>query len=167
MSTIGVSDILGKMKLPETSEWVLHSAAVIAQLPPGATVSGAQLSEHFGVPGPYLSKQLAKLVRAGILSGSTGPRGGFRLARDPSAITVLDLVAAVDGAGDPYVCRELRQQGRGAARPEDCTRPCALASVMRSAHEAWRASLAAVTLSEVVGGLPDAVLEKNRRLLLG
>lgn len=153
------------MKLPETSEWVLHAAAVMAQLPDDATVSAAQLSEHFGVPGPYLSKQLAKLVRAGILTGSTGPRGGFRLARRSDRISILDLVIAVDGGADPYVCRELRQQGRGAARPEDCTRPCALAAVMRDAHEAWRSSLAAVTLAEIVAGLPDGVVEKNRRLL--
>ncbi|OZB83118.1 Rrf2 family transcriptional regulator [Microbacterium sp. 13-71-7] len=154
------------MKLPETSEWVLHATAVIAQLPPGSTVSGAQLAEHFGVPGPYLQKQLAKLVRAGILTGSTGPRGGFRLARDPEAITLLDLVTAVDGDADPYVCRELRQQGRGAARPEDCRNPCALASAMRAAHEAWRSSLQHATLGGIVAGLPSAVLEKNRRLLL-
>ncbi|WP_136051685.1 RrF2 family transcriptional regulator [Microbacterium sp. K36] len=155
------------MKLPETSEWVLHTVAVIAQLPAGSTVSGAQLAEHFGVPGPYLSKQLAKLVRAGILTGSTGPRGGFRLARDPENIRVLDLVTAVDGAADPYVCRELRQQGRGAARPEDCTAPCGLAVVMRRAHEAWRATLEAVSIAEVVATLPDTVPAKNRRLLLG
>lgn len=154
------------MKLPETSEWVLHTVAVIAQLPAGSTVSGAQLAEHFGVPGPYLSKQLAKLVRAGILTGSTGPRGGFRLAEDPARISILDLVIAVDGAADPYVCRELRQQGRGAARPEDCINPCALAAVMRRAHEAWRASLDGVTVAEIVAGLPAGVPEKNRRLLL-
>ncbi|WP_067201432.1 RrF2 family transcriptional regulator [Microbacterium sp. XT11] len=153
------------MKLPETSEWVLHTAAVIAQLPDGATVSAAQLAEHFGVPGPYLSKQLAKLVRAGILTGSTGPRGGFRLARDPQRISMLDLVVAVDGGGNPYVCREIRQQGRGAARPEDCTEPCALAVAMRDAHEAWRASLRSVSLAQIVAGLSDAVIEKNRRLL--
>ena len=141
------------MKLPETSEWVLHTVAVIAQLPAGSTVSGAQLAEHFGVPGPYLSKQLAKLVRAGILTGSTGPRGGFRLAREPESITILDLVPAQDGAADPYICRELRQPGRGAARPEDCAAP--------------RAPLEAVSIAGVVGTLPDTAPAKHRRLLLG
>lgn len=154
------------MKLPETSEWVLHTAAMLAQLPAGAVVSGAQLTEHFGVPGAYLSKQLAKLVRAGILTGTTGPRGGFRLAREPDRISILDLVAAVDGAADPYICRELRQHGRGAARAEDCTRPCALASAMRAAHEAWRDALARVTLAHIVATLPESAVQKNRDLLL-
>ncbi|MDP3951949.1 Rrf2 family transcriptional regulator [Microbacterium sp.] len=154
------------MKLPETSEWALHATAVLAQLPPATTISGAQLAEHFAVPGPYLSKQLAKLVRAGLLTGSTGPRGGFRLALPPEQITLLDLVRAIDGDADPYVCRELRQQGRGAARPEDCTNMCALAAAMRTAHEAWRASLQSVTLGDIVSGLSSGVLEKNRRLLI-
>lgn len=154
------------MKLPETSEWVLHSIAVLAQLPTDTTISCAQLAEHFGIPSPYLSKQLAKLVRAGLLSGSTGPRGGFRLTKAPDQISLLDLVTAIDGAADPYVCRELRQQGRGAASPEDCTHPCALAEAMRHAHEAWRRSLSGVTVGEIVAGLPTSVHEKNRRLLL-
>jgi len=36
---------------------------------------------------------------------------------------------------------------------------------MRQAHEAWRASLRSVTLAEIVAGLSDSVIEKNRRLL--
>lgn len=101
------------MKLPETSEWVLHTVTVIAQLPAGTTVSGAQLAEHFGVPGPYLSKQLAKLVRAGVLTGSTGPRGGFRLAKEPERISILDLVVAVDAPPIPT------SAGRSASRGEE------------------------------------------------
>lgn len=154
------------MKLPETAEWAFHAAAVIAQLPAAARVSSGQLAEHFDVPAPYLSKQLAKLVRAGILTGSTGPRGGFRLARMPEQITMLDLVRAIDGDADPYVCREIRQRGRGAARPEDCTNVCALAAAMRKAHEAWRASLRNVTLGEIIAGLSPELIAKNRRLLL-
>ncbi len=166
MSIIRVAAYPGQVKLPETAEWALHATAVIAQLPTDSRVFGAQLAEHFDVPAPYLAKQLAKLVRAGILTGSTGPRGGFRLARVPEKITLLDLVRAIDGDADPYVCREIRQQGRGAARPEDCTRMCALAAAMRQAHEAWRASLQSVTLGEIVAGLSPEAIAKNRRLLI-
>ncbi|MEV0843424.1 Rrf2 family transcriptional regulator [Actinocatenispora sera] len=153
------------MKLPESCEWVLHSAAALAQLPAGDTASTGQLAEHFGVPAPYLAKQLAHLVRAGVLTASTGPRGGFRLARPADRITVLDVVEAVDGGADPYQCRELRQQGRGAAPAAECTEPCALAATMRTAHEAWRASLAAVSLADIVGTLPAEIPDRTRRLL--
>jgi Rrf2 family protein len=153
------------VKLPESCEWVLHCAAALAQLPAADTVSTGQLAEHFGVPAPYLAKQLAHLVRAGVLAASTGPRGGFRLARPAERITVLDVVEAVDGGTDPYQCRELRQQGRGAAPAAECTEPCALAATMRAAHDAWRASLAAVSLADIVGTLPAEIPERTRRLL--
>ena len=69
------------MKLPTSTEWLLHAAASLAQLEPGVSASAAQLAEHYGVPAAYLAKQLQALVRAGVLAATTGPRGGFRLAR--------------------------------------------------------------------------------------
>lgn len=156
---------VGHVKLPESSEWVLHCAASLAQLPEGQSATTRQLAEHFGLPGPYLAKQLAHLVRAGVLAGSTGPRGGFRLARPPEETTVLHIVEAVDGAADPYQCRELRQQGRGALPPEACAEPCVLAQVMRRAHDAWRSHLASVTLADVISTLSPETLAQTRRLL--
>ena len=153
------------MKLPESSEWVLHCAASLAQLAEGEAASVAQLAEHFGVPAPYLAKQLAHLVRAGVLTATTGPRGGFRLARPASGITVLDVIEAVDGSADPYQCREIRQRGRGALPAEACTEPCILAETMRAAYEAWRASLAAVSLADILNDLPPDTPERTRRFL--
>ncbi|ASR36532.1 Rrf2 family transcriptional regulator [Prauserella marina] len=152
------------MKLPESTEWALHCTTALAQLG-GEPVSTSQLAEHFGLPVPYLAKQLAHLVKAGVLSGTTGPRGGFRLALPATRITVLDIVEAIDGRGDPYQCREIRQQGRGAVPAADCLEPCVLATTMRAAHEAWRASLAAVTVAELVGTLPPEIPQRTRRLL--
>lgn len=156
---------MGQVKLPESAEWALHCAAALAQLAPEDSASTRRLAEHFGVPAPYLAKQLAHLVRGGVLTGTTGPRGGFRLARPASEITVLDVIEAIDGAADPYRCREIRQQGAGALPAEDCREPCVLAVTMRRAHEAWRASLAAVTLADAVGTLPPGIPVRTRRLL--
>lgn len=153
------------MKLPESTEWMLHCAASLGQLADRRSASTSQLAEHFGVPAPYLAKQLAHLVRAGILTATTGPRGGFRLARPPSEVTILNVIEAVDGGLDPYQCREIRQQGRGALPPEECTEPCILAQTMRAAHESWRASLAAVTLADIIDTLPPLIHERTRRLL--
>ena len=50
-----------------------------------------------GMPEEYLGKTLKGLVRAGILLSSRGPTGGYRLARPPKRISLLDLVEAVDG----------------------------------------------------------------------
>lgn len=101
------------MKLPVSTEWLLHCATSLAQLKPGDTASAAQLAQYYDLPAAYLAKQLQALVRAGVLSATTGPRGGFRLARPASEITLLQIVEAVDGTSSPYECREIRQQGRG------------------------------------------------------
>ena len=106
------------MKLPSSTEWVLHCSATLAQLEPSETASAAQLAAYFDLPAPYLAKQLQSLVRAGILTATTGPRGGFRLGRPAGEITLLQVVEAVDGASSPYECREIRQQGAGALPAE-------------------------------------------------
>lgn len=155
------------MKLPVSTEWLLHCATSLAQLEPGATASAAQLAEYFDLPAPYLAKQLQALVRAGVLSATTGPRGGFRLARSASSVTLLEIVEAVDGASTPFQCREIRQRGRGALPPESCAHACLLAARMAEAHEAWRRSLAGTTLADVLGELPATTPARTRRLLTG
>ena len=156
---------LAHMKLPESTEWVLHATASLAQLDHGVTASAAQLAEHYGVPVAYLAKQLQALVRAGVLSGTTGPRGGFRLARAPEQITMLQIVEAADGTSPFYTCNEIRQSGRGASPPEQCREACGLAVRMAAAEAAWRESLRAVTVADVVASLPAGVPERTRSLL--
>ncbi|TDV54834.1 RrF2 family transcriptional regulator [Actinophytocola oryzae] len=153
------------MKLPVSTEWVLHCAATLAQLEPGGTASAAQLAEYFDLPAPYLAKQLQALTRAGVFNATTGPRGGFRLARPAAEVTLLSIVEAVDGAASPYECREIRQQGRGAAPPEDCREPCVLARTMKDAHDAWRRSLDGVTLADILARLPEAAPGRTRARL--
>lgn len=153
------------MKLPASTEWVLHCATTLAQLEPGATASTAQLAQYFDLPAPYLAKQLKALVKAGVLAATTGPRGGYRLARPTAQITLLDIVEAVDGASSPYECREIRQQGRGALRPEDCRETCVLAARMADAHQAWRDSLAGETLADILATLPPTAAPRTRSRL--
>ena len=150
------------MKLPVSTEWVLHCATTLAQLAPGETASAAQLAEYYDLPAPYLAKQLQSLVRSGVLAATTGPRGGFRLARPATEITLLRIVEAVDGAASPYECREIRQRGRGALPPEDCRDTCVLAAKMAEAHEAWRRTLGTVTLADIIAELPPNAPARTR-----
>ncbi len=155
------------MKLPASTEWVLHCATTLAQLDPGASASTAQLAEYYDLPPAYLAKQLKALVRAGLLAATTGPRGGFRLARPAAEITLLQIVEAVDGTSSPYECREIRQQGRGALPPEECRSTCILAAKMAEAHDAWRGSLAGVTLAGILATLPPPPPARTRLRLAG
>ncbi len=153
------------MKLPSSTEWVLHCSATLAQLEPPESASAAQLAAYYDLPAPYLAKQLQSLVRAGILTATTGPRGGFRLARPPGEITLLQVVEAVDGASSPYECREIRQQGVGALPARDCRDTCILAAKMADAHDAWRSSLAAESLADILASLPATAPARTRSKL--
>lgn len=152
------------MKLPVSTEWLLHCATTLAQLDPGAAASAAQLAKYYDLPAAYLAKQLQALVKAGVLTAATGPRGGFRLARPASEITLLRIVEAVDGASSPYECREIRQRGTGALLPEDCRNTCILAEKMAEAHDAWRRSLD-VSLADIVASLPSTAPARTRTRL--
>lgn len=155
------------MRLPVSTEWVLHCASALSQLGPGESASTTQLAEYYDLPAPSLAKQLKALVKAGVLAASTGPGGGFRLARPAAQITLLDVVEAVDGRSAPYECREIRQRGKGALPPEECRQVCVLAARMADAHEAWRRSLAAVSLADVLATLPDHIPARTRSRLTG
>lgn len=140
----------------------MHCAVLVAQSPAGMALPRRVLAEHYGLAEAYLAKHLQALTRAGLLRATPGPTGGFRLARPADEITVLDVVEAIEGTANPFACREIRRQGTGAATPEECIRPCAITSVMARAHKAWRDSLRAVSLDELVRRVPRTVRERNR-----
>lgn len=61
-------------------------------------LKAAEIADTFGLPEPMVAKVLQKLVQAGLVQSQRGPKGGFRLRRPPDAVTLLDVVAAVEGA---------------------------------------------------------------------
>lgn len=63
----------------------------------GEAVSAKQVSERCGIPLPVLSKLLQKLGKVGFLCSEYGTNGGYRLARDPSRISALEVIRAIDG----------------------------------------------------------------------
>jgi Rrf2 family protein len=137
------------MSLPEGVEWAMHCAWLLAQTEPGQAVSSRRMAEFYGLPTAYLSKLLKSLVRAGLLDATTGPRGGFRLARPATKITMLDIVEAVEGKAPMFRCTEIRQRGPVPLSKSDCRRPCGIAKVMHDAERAWRAELSATTVADL------------------
>ena len=118
------------MKLSDGVEWGVHACVVLAVLPPDAALPAARLAEYHGVPSAYLAKHLQALARAGVLETVKGPRGGYRLARPATDITVLDVVEAIDGDEPAFRCTEIRRRGPSAV-PRAST-ACRAASTARS-----------------------------------
>lgn len=146
----------------EGVEWAVHSCLNLAWLGE-RTVPAAKLAAFYELPAAYLNKQLQALARAGILASVSGPRGGFRLARPPEKITLMDVVAAIDGDEPAFRCTEIRQRG-SASDPATYSKPCAIDSAMRKAELAWRRELAGQSVADVMvtversnPGVPDKV----------
>ena len=132
-------------------EWALHCTWLLTFARDGDALPARRLAEFYGLPEAYLAKLLKALVRAGVLSSASGPRGGFRLARPPEEITVADVVAAVEGQSPLFQCTDIRQRGPVPLTAAACRQPCGIAQVMNRAERAWRAELAATTIADLVG----------------
>jgi Rrf2 family protein len=155
------------VRLSEGVEWGLHCVTLAALLPPGSALPAARLAEFHGVPTAYLAKHLQALSRDGVLEAVPGPRGGYRLARPADAITVLEVVEAVDGAEPAFRCTEIRRQGPTRVPAREYRFPCAIHAVMDRADSAWRAELARTSIAAVVAMLatsaPPLALEQGLR----
>jgi Rrf2 family protein len=138
------------MKLPEGVEWALHCTWLLAAAQPDEALPARRLAQYYDLPEAYLAKLLKALVRAGLLSATSGPRGGFRLARPAAQITVADVVEAVEGPGPLFHCTEIRQRGPVPLSAAACRKPCGIAEVMQRAERAWRAELAGMTIADLV-----------------
>ena len=78
-------------KLLYAIEAVLDIAYNAGSLP----VQSKDITARQGIPRRYLEQVLQQLVRAGILSGVRGPRGGYLLARERRRITVGEITRVV------------------------------------------------------------------------
>jgi Rrf2 family protein len=138
------------MRMSEGVEWAAHICLLLDWLDEDAPIPTTRLAESYGLPPPYLNKQLQSLARAGIATSTPGARGGFRLARSLSKITLMDVVTAIEGPEEAFQCTEIRQRGMNAGEsPDKPTRPCAVHGAMRRAELAWRRALAEQTLADV------------------
>ena len=60
-------------------------------------VQSADIAAREAIPEAYLEQLLTSLRKAGLVRSSRGPRGGHELARDPGAVTVGEIVRALEG----------------------------------------------------------------------
>lgn len=138
------------MKLSEGVEWGLHCVCLLAEYPAGATLPTRALAEYHSLSETYLSKHLQALTSGCILESVPGPKGGYRLARPPETITLLEVVEAINGHEPLFRCTEIRKLGPLALPPETYRLPCALHVAMAQAEKAWRDVLRTQTIADIV-----------------
>lgn len=153
-------------RLGDGVEAALHSALTLAGLPAGRVLPGKALAELHGLSESYLLKHLRSLAEAGVIDAVPGPRGGYRLARAPEAVTLLDIVEAIDGREPAFLCREIRRNCPGKSRdPAKWPTDCFIKSRMLAAEKMWRDALAAQTLADLVADGERLIDAENRRIV--
>lgn len=111
-----------------------------------------QISTEMHIPYKTLTLVLAGLVAEGLLVAKHGPNGGYRLARDPSDISVLDIVEAAEGPAtfDHCVLRD---------GPCDWEQTCPVHDTWARTQDALINELASTSLAEIVA--IDAAIEAD------
>ena len=92
------------LELTLRGDYAVRASLAIALLEDGRPVSARRIAERMDIPPGFLAHVLTDLVRAGIVVGTAGRNGGYRLAAPASAIDLLRVVDAVEERGDPPRC---------------------------------------------------------------
>jgi len=145
------------MRLSEGVEQAIHSVLLLTNLPADAVLPASALAEYHGVSTSYLLKHLQALANAGLLLSVPGPKGGYRLARAPAQITLLDIVLAVEGPDPAFRCAEIRKRGPSPIAVHFHKAPCGVNVAMLRAEKAYRAELEKVSIADLSGDRRSAL----------
>src|SRR4051812_41182482 len=86
------------MRLSSLADYAVVMMSAAARHCGGAgRLNATSLAEETGLPLPTVQKLVSKLSAAGLIESARGTGGGFRLSRPPAAITVADIVEAIEG----------------------------------------------------------------------
>ena len=109
----------------------------------GGRTSAAELAEQSGLPVPTVQKVVSKLTAAGLLRSTRGAGGGLQLARPAAAISLADIVEAMEG---PIALTSCVEGGR-----HDCALEgnCAVQPHWPIVNTALRSALADVSLVQL------------------
>jgi Rrf2 family protein len=131
------------LRLSKKADYALIAMKHLAQKSASAqSTSAREIAEQYDIPIELMAKVLQRLVRTGLLVSTQGTRGGYMLSRAPKAISVADVIQAIDGPLTVTACstdnNECEQYGK-----------CSIRDPLWQIRERIVAALGTVTLSEM------------------
>ena len=130
------------MRLTRETEYGVKALVALARKPPGTLMQLAEIAASEDLPGGFLAKIFPKLVRAGLVQSRRGSARGYTLSRAPRAISVREILEAVEGANLFQRCIFWSNQC-------DETHRCLLHHQWREIRPRVRAALGRLTLREL------------------
>lgn len=130
------------MKLSSKAHYGLNACYKLAQLYPDGKASARELEETLSVSGKYLEQMMRLLSVRDIVKAQRGAAGGYSLVRPPEAITVGEVVRALEDDMDFIHC---------ATREAPCKK-CASAAVWQRLYREINQVLDSMTLADMLKG---------------
>ncbi len=130
------------LRLSKKADYALMAVRHLA-LPDGpSSTSAREIAEQYDIPIELMAKVLQRLVRAGLLISTQGTRGGYTLSRPPGAISVGEVIQAIDGPFTVTAC---------SAENHNCDQysKCSIRDPLWRIRERITATLDTVTVAEL------------------
>ena len=131
------------MRLSSMADYAVVTMSAAARHCGFAQVNAAQLAAETGLPAPTVQKLVSKLTAAGLLRTARGVGGGLKLARPAAAISLADIIEAVEGPIALTPCVELGRHDCGLEGT------CSVRPHWGLINETMRGALAAVPLTRL------------------
>jgi Rrf2 family transcriptional regulator, cysteine metabolism repressor len=146
------------------AEYGVRLMVELGRQPGSAPVSLSAVAEAERLPLSYLEHLVAKLRNADLVSSTRGAHGGYRLAKPAEAITLDEVVEALEGQIAPMECFHETPEGKVLCSHEnDGDRACATKLLWTRVQGGVTKALAGTTLAELVefAGGSDGSVEKT------
>jgi Rrf2 family protein len=105
------------MQITRQADYAVRAMVYLAQLEKGKKAATSQIAREKGIPPSFLAKIVSQLSVAGLLQTSRGAKGGVSLAKASEAISLLDVIEAIDG---PIVLNDCVGESSTCTYDESC-----------------------------------------------
>ncbi|MGI8943173.1 MAG: SUF system Fe-S cluster assembly regulator [Qipengyuania sp.] len=134
------------MRLSNLADYAVVLMSAAARHCGGARVSASDLAAETGLPAPTVRKLVSRLTAAGLLRSTRGAGGGLQLARPAAAISLADIVEAVEGPIALTACLDTQEC--------DYQRGCNVKPHWPLVNDALRGALAGIALTSLASTEP-------------
>ena len=144
------------MQITRAAEYGVLGLTALARRPLGEVVMIETLCAEEDIPNSFLGKILQSLSKAGIVKSARGSGGGFSLARNPSEVTALEIIEAIEG---PISLQRCLDEDLGCEHSGGC----ALCSLFAEAQERVKEVFSRTTLADLTGRhIPNGLVRQAR-----
>jgi len=93
-----------RLELTKRGDYAVRAMLALTRGAGNGLQSSRRIADAMDIPVRFLPQVLADLQRAGLIEAAPGRAGGYKLSRDPEALTLLEVVEAVEGDSRRQSC---------------------------------------------------------------